>query len=171
MVAERRQSSRIKAEAPGKRRLSEIEAEKPTPLRKRQKTPTKVDQPAEPTGVLPAKISDGKPLPSLKKPQSLDLLDSEYQSVLERYVDFRSHSVSTWVLIMVQWSTTCLLYTVTSNMDTWHLTREILDKNKDTKRKEDERDDRGGKGGSQGCQRASHDQSWRSYNHNRTTRV
>jgi hypothetical protein len=142
MVAERRQSSRIKAELPNKKRLSEIELEKSAPPRKRQKTPTKTDRPAEPTGVLPTKISDGKPLPTLKEPQPADLLDSDYQSVLERYISFDFSLNDYHVLIMVQWSINCLIYTFAANMDTRHLTREILDQDKDTKRKEDERDDR-----------------------------
>lgn len=83
MVAERRQSSRIKAELPEKRRLSEIEAEKATPSRKRQRTPSKVEQPANSAGVLPTKLTDGNPLPTLKTLQHPNLLDSEYQSVLD----------------------------------------------------------------------------------------
>ncbi|TID13392.1 hypothetical protein E2P81_ATG11614 [Venturia nashicola] len=83
MVAERRQSSRIKAELPEKRRLSEIEAEKAAPPRKRQRTPSKVEQPSNSAGTLPTKVADGRPLPTLKTPQPSDLLDTEYQSVLD----------------------------------------------------------------------------------------
>jgi hypothetical protein len=42
-------------------------------------------------------------------------------------------------------------------MDSWHLAREVLDEDEDTKRKKDERDDGGGKGDSQGRQGASHE--------------
>lgn len=83
MVAERRQSSRIKAELPEKRRQSEIEAEKAAPSRKRQRTPSKVELPSNPAGSLPTKVTDGRPLPTLKEPQPSDLLDTEYQSVLD----------------------------------------------------------------------------------------
>ncbi|QDS68571.1 hypothetical protein FKW77_000446 [Venturia effusa] len=83
MVAERRQSSRIKAEVPEKRRLSEIEAEKVAPSRKRQRTPSKVEQPSTAAGFLPTRLTDGRPLPTLKESQPSDLLDTQYQSVLE----------------------------------------------------------------------------------------
>lgn len=82
MVAERRQSSRIKAELPEKRRLSELEAEKAAPSRKRQRTPSKVEQPSN-QAILPTKVTDGRPLPTLKEPQPSDLPDTEYQSVLD----------------------------------------------------------------------------------------
>ncbi|KAE9981388.1 hypothetical protein EG327_006241 [Venturia inaequalis] len=82
MVAERRQSSRIKAELPEKRRLSEIEAEKAAPPRKRQRTPSKTELPSD-LALLPTKVTDGRPLPTLSEPQPSDLLDTEYQSVLD----------------------------------------------------------------------------------------
>lgn len=82
MVAERRHSSRIKAEPPEKRRLSDIDAERAAPPRKRQRTPSKVEQLPSPAS-LPTKVTDGRPLPTLKEPQPSDLLDTEYQSVLD----------------------------------------------------------------------------------------
>jgi hypothetical protein len=90
MAEKRRQSSRIKTEPAAKRRISESLVEKPkvpekaakaTPVGAGKDTKTAKDNPV---ATLPTKISDSKPLPVLAALQSLNLLDSEYQSMRER---------------------------------------------------------------------------------------
>jgi len=123
MAETRRTSARIKAEPLSKRRMSEIEAEKPKPASKRQKTPPAKNQAIskEPAvAILPTKISDSKPLPTVKEPQPSDLLDSEYQSVLERLVEVHSYWKVDCVLTVLQRSIAGLIQTIARNLDTWN---------------------------------------------------
>jgi hypothetical protein len=69
-----------------KRRISEVAA---TPAKKKSSTPLRQQQQQEEVPepvevIMPAKIKDGQPLPTLPKPQFGNLPSEEYQSYGER---------------------------------------------------------------------------------------
>jgi hypothetical protein len=122
----RRTSSRIKTEPAAKRRLSELEAEEAKAAEKPTKSSagaaSKKDAAAKavketPVLTLPTKISDNKPLPVLSALQSLSLLDSEYQSVKERWVRFHPRLAQ---------------HTLTTTVEYWRLLSDVHAKNGST---------------------------------------
>src|SRR5215469_14720874 len=82
-VAEKRRASeRLKEEPASKRRVSTPKIERPKPKATpipTPETPVKEDI----VVILPTKVAEGKPLPTLKEPQPNTLSDSEYQSIAE----------------------------------------------------------------------------------------
>ena len=78
MSEKRRPSTRYRGEPPAKKRAT---TPTPPPQPRSAPTPTALVEDCS----LPTRLQDGQRLPTLPEPQELNLRDSEYQNISERY--------------------------------------------------------------------------------------